>query len=223
MKRTIIPSLIAKNQKELDERFGKVKNVSDIFQLDVMDGKFVKNKSLMFDFKIPKGKRYEAHLMMKNPKKWIEKNYRNIDTIIFHAESLKKTKDVYDLIDFIKSKENKVGIAVKPKTSVKNISQFLGFVDLALVLAVNPGSYGNKFLPTTLNKIREIRKINPELDVEVDGGINDKTISRVSVAGANRFVVGSYFQKSENIKKAFDELNRRIKAKNNEKSHAPGN
>ena len=67
MKPRIIPALIAKSQKEFDERFSKIKNLSNTFHLDVMDGKFVKNRSLMFNFKLPKNKKYVAHLMIKNP------------------------------------------------------------------------------------------------------------------------------------------------------------
>ena len=73
MKKTIVASIIAKSQKELNERIKKVNSLNRI-QLDIMDGKFVKNKSLMFDFKVPKGKKYEAHLMVSNPLAWIKKN-----------------------------------------------------------------------------------------------------------------------------------------------------
>jgi ribulose-phosphate 3-epimerase len=122
------------------------------------------------------------------------------------VETLRKAKEVYDLIDFIKSKKKKVGIAINPKTQVKKISQFLDFVDLVLVMTVNPGNYGSKFLPKMLNKIKEIRKLNKNIEIEVDGGMNDKTIGKAAKAGANRFVVGSYLQKSENVNKAMKGL-----------------
>ena len=91
----IIPSLIATSQKELDKRFNKVKKHFKIFHLDIMDGKFVKNKSLFFDFKLPRGKlKYRAHLMVKNPKKWIKENWKKVDLIIFHIKSCKNDKEI---------------------------------------------------------------------------------------------------------------------------------
>ena len=108
MKKQIIPSLIAKNQKELDKIFDKVKPHSKVFQLDIMDEKFVKNKSLMFNFKLPKGKKYEAHLMVKNPKSWVSKNWKKADLIIFHIESLKSNSEVRDVIKLIKSKRKNI-------------------------------------------------------------------------------------------------------------------
>ena len=209
MKKEVIPSLIAKNQKELNERFSKIKSQFKIFQLDIMDGKFVKNKSLMFNFKLPKGKfKYEAHLMVKNPKVWIIKNWKKADTIIFHIES---TNDSKYLIKLIKSKKRKVGIAINPKTNVKKIIPFLNSIDMILIMTVTPGKYGSKFLPNVLKKVKEIRKLKPKLNIEVDGGINNKTIARAKKAGANRFILGSYLQKSKNVKKAKGKLIEYIK------------
>ena len=86
----VVPSLIANTQKELEKRFDKVKNYSKVFHLDIMDGKLVKNKSLFFDFILPKKRfKYEAHLMISNPLGWVKKNWKKSDLIIFHIESLK--------------------------------------------------------------------------------------------------------------------------------------
>jgi ribulose-phosphate 3-epimerase len=201
MKKIVIPSIIAKNQRELDERISKVP--SKIYQLDIMDGKFVKNKSLNFDFKVPRGKKYEAHLMVENPRFWIAKNLKDANTIIFHLESVKNPEGI---IKLIKSRKRKVGIAINPNTPVKNIKPFLKKINMVLIMTVNPGKYGSKFLPKTVRKISEIRKLNRKIDVEVDGGIDNKTIIVSSKAGANQFVVGSYLQKNKNPKKALAEL-----------------
>lgn len=201
MKRVVIPSIIAKNQNELDERISKVE--SSIYQLDFMDGKFVQKKSLMFEFNIPKSKKYEAHLMILNPKLWIEKNWEKVDTIILHFES---SKNPEELIKLIKSKKRKVGIAINPKTSVKKIEPFLSKIDMVLVMTVNPGKYGAKFLSKMLIKIKELRKLKPKLNIEVDGGINDKNIHKAFKSGANSFVVGSYLQNSKNPKESLEKL-----------------
>ena len=211
MKTAIIPSLIATNQKELDKRFDKVKSYSEVFQLDIMDGKFVKNKSLMFNFKLPKGKKYEAHLMVENPKRWISKNWKKTDLIIFHIESLKSNSEIREIIKLIKSKRRKIGIALNPMTKVKKIIPYINSINMILVMTVTPGRYGSKFLPNTLKKVKEIGKLKPKLNIEVDGGINGKTISKTKKAGATSFIVGSYLQKSKDVKISFKFLKDKLK------------
>ena len=209
----IIPSLIAKSQKELEKRFDRVKNCSKVFHLDIMDGKFVKNKSLSFDFKLPKKQfKYEAHLMIKKPEKWIKKNWKKSNLIIFHVESLKNEAEVKNLIKLIKSKRKKVGISINPKTKIKKIINYLNLIDRVLVMTVVPGRYGAKFLPDVLKKVKEIKKLKPKLNVEIDGSVNLKTINRASNSGANLFVVGSFLQESKNPKKAIGNLKKRIRA-----------
>jgi len=211
--RKVIPSLIAKSQKELEKRFDRIKNYSKIFHLDIMDGKFVKNKSLFFDFILPKKRfKYEAHLMIKKPEKWIKKNWKKSNLIIFHIESLKNEAEVKNLIKLIKSKRKKVGICINPKTKIKKIINYLNLIDRISVMTVNPGRYGGKFLPDTLKKVKDIRKLKPKLDIEIDGSVNLKTINRASDSGANSFVVGSFLQKSKNPKKAIEDLKKRIRA-----------
>ena len=207
MKKYIIPSIIAKNQKELVKIINKVKNHSSLLQLDVMDGRFVKNQSINFEFKLPKTKcKYEAHLMVKNPHPWIEKYAKNVNMILFHIEPIRDKKEIKEIIKQIKKKKKKVGIAINPKTRIKTIKPYLKDVDQVLIMTVNPGKYGAKFLPATLKKVRELRKLKPNLQIEVDGSINDKTIKAASEAGANKFISGSYLQKSRNIKKAIGVL-----------------
>lgn len=211
MKKQIIPSLIAKTQKELEKRFNKVRNYSKVFHLDIMDGKFVRNKSLFFDFKLEKkGFKYEAHLMIKNPESWIKKNWKKSDLIIFHIESLKDEAEVKNLIKLIKSKKRKAGISINPKTKIKKIINYLNLIDRVLIMTVNPGRYGSKFLPDNLKKVKEIRKLKPKLNIEIDGSVNLKTINRASKSTASSFVVGSFLQKSKNPKKSIEDLKKRI-------------
>tara|TARA_Y100000310_G_C20174202_1_gene575088 strand:- start:37 stop:606 length:570 start_codon:yes stop_codon:yes gene_type:complete len=186
----ILPSIIANSQKEFDKRFEKVKSFSK-FHLDVMDGKFVKNKSLMFNFKLPKNKKFEAHLMVKNPKTWIKKHGRKVDNIIVHYESMKGV-----------SLSKKISLAINPKTSVNEIRPFLSKINKVLVMTVTPGKYGSKFLSSTLKKIKELKSKT----IEVDGGINPTTIKKAKKAGATQFVVGSYLQKSKDMKKSISKL-----------------
>jgi len=201
MKPEIIPSIIARGQRELDSRISKVSRHFEWLQLDVMDGKFVKNKSLMFDFKLPKTKcKYEAHLMMKNPLPWIEKNWGKVDTMIIHREVFEKKSELHEMIKIILSKDVKVGLAINPETKVNELEPFLDEIDLVLFMTVNPGHYGAAFLPKVLDKVKQLKlKHNFKGEIEVDGGINNKTIHATLRAGANRFVVGSYLQKAKNV------------------------
>lgn len=200
MKKEIIPSIIAKSQDELDERISKVRDDFSMLQLDVMDGEFVKNKSLDFDFELPKELKYEAHLMVRNIISWIEKHGTEVDRIIFHFEAA--GKDVDKIIKLIRDKKKNVGIAINPLTEISEIKPYLELVDMVLVMTVNPEGYGGKFLPLTLKKVESLRKLKPGLNIEVDGGINDETIALASVAGANMFISGSYLQESKNIKRS---------------------
>ncbi len=206
MKKFVIPAIIAKNQEELDLGIKKVQNFSKIIQLDFMDGVFVPNHSIDFDFKIPKiDCFFEAHLMLKNPLDWIVKNFSKVDMILTHYEALSNPQKV---IDFVRNEGKKIGFVLNPETSVDELFDYLDQLDQILIMTVNPGFYGSLFLPEIVNKISELREIAPKLDIEVDGGITDKTIDIVDEAGANMFVSGSYILKSKNIKQAFDRLNK---------------
>lgn len=204
MKNAVIPAIIAKSQEELDIRINKVKNYLSVLQLDIMDGKFVPTHSLDFDFKLPETNcRYEAHLMVDEPEEWIKKNWKIVDVILVHIESCTGPERA---IELVKSIGERIGFVLNPKTSVEKIKPYLDRIDQVLVMTVDPGFYGSKFLPETLEKVKELRKLKPDLDIEVDGGISADTIKGVYEAGANLFVCGSYLQKSQDVKKAIETL-----------------
>jgi ribulose-phosphate 3-epimerase len=208
MKKVIIPSVIAKTQRELDDIFSKIKDNARLLQLDIMDTIFVPNTSLDFDFWLPQGEyQFEAHLMIESPEKWIEKNWKKVDTIIAHYEAVKNPERI---IESLRSKKRKIGFALNPETDVDQIKDYLDEIDQVLIMTVHPGFYGSKFLSETLVKVRKLRELKPELDIEVDGGINLETIEKVDEAGANMFVSGSYLINSENIQERIDILRNKI-------------
>ena len=125
-----IPSIIAKNQAEYLERFNKISSCFEMVQLDIMDNKFVNNKSLMFDFPTLKSKKYEAHLMINNPLLWAKKNYMKVDILIAHVESFKNKKEIISFLNFVKLKKKKVGLALNSKTSINSIKFFIPKFDL---------------------------------------------------------------------------------------------
>jgi len=204
MNKKIVPAIIAKNQNELNEKLLKVKKYVDLVQLDVMDNKFVPNTSLFFDFSLPKSKKkFEAHLMVQDPEDWIERYGNKVDTILVHYESC---DNPIKIIEQVKTFGEKIGFVLNPETPISKITDFLKDIDQVLIMTVNPGFYGSPFLPEMLEKISELRKLKPKLDIEVDGGITDKTISLVDKAGANIFVSGSYIVKSEHVEEAINTL-----------------
>jgi len=210
MKKEIIPAIIAKNQEEFTKNILKVKDYVQIIQLDFMDGKFVPNNSIDFEFELPETKcKFEAHLMIKDPLDWVKNNLEKVDTILVHFESCDNHKEI---IDFVKSKNKRIGIVLNPETSVSRIEKYLDEIDQVLIMTVNPGFYGSPFLPNTVEKVSKLRKLKPDLDIEVDGGITDKTIELADKAGTNLFVSGSFIIKSDDVSKAVKTLEDKIKS-----------
>lgn len=199
-----MPAIIAENQSELEERILKVKDHVELIQLDFMDGQFVPTKSIDFDFSLPETDcEVEAHLMVSNPEEWVEKHYMKVDMVLAHFESCKNPKKV---IDLVRKKGKRVGFVLNPDTQVSEIEEYLDMLDQVLIMTVNPGFYGSPFLPEMLDKISELRSKAPDLDIEVDGGVNDKTVGLVSKAGANMFASGSYIVKSNDVGNAVGTL-----------------
>ena len=208
LKKKIIPAIIAKSQQELEDKINKVKEYVEIIQLDIMDGKFVPNNSIDFDFELPKADCiFEAHLMIKNPEEWIKKHINKVDMVLVHIESCKKPKK---LVDLVKENGKHVGFVLNPETQLSTIMGLIDDIDQVLIMTVNPGFYGSPFLPEMLDKIKKLREFKPDLNIEVDGGITDKTIHLVDKAGANMFVSGSYIVKSGDVKQAIASLKKLI-------------
>lgn len=204
MKTEIIPALIAKTQEELDESVNKVKDYVKYLQLDVMDGQFVPNHSLDFKFELPENSCIcEVHLMVAEPKEWIDKLWDIAELFLIHFES---TDNIEEITDYVKQKGKKAGIVINPGTAVEEIEKYLDKIDQVLVMTVNPGAYGSKFLPETLEKVKKLRELKPNLNIEVDGSINADTIKQAADAGANLFVSGSFIMKSEDPEKAVQTL-----------------
>jgi ribulose-phosphate 3-epimerase len=210
MNTLVVPAIITDSQKELDQMLikviGKVKRV----QLDIMDGEFVPNTSLNFDFKLPEGIEYEAHLMIMDPLKWIRDNAYKVDIITTHFETL---QDIDSAIKYIKEQGVKINLAIIPKTPIESITPYLKKIDGLLVMTVDPGSYciNKEFNPEPLEKIRELRKVDQSIPIEVDGCMNPENVKLARESGANIFASGSYILKSENIDKALIELSNAAK------------
>lgn len=181
---------------------------ADYIHMDVMDGSFV--PQITFGAKMVESLRsdthliLDVHLMIENPKKHI-KDFAEAgaDIITFHAEAV---EDIEAAIDLIKSYGKKVGISIKPDTKVEKIEQFLGKIDMVLIMTVEPGYGGQEMIVETLKKVKKIRKMYPNLDIQVDGGINQDTINTAINAGADVIVAGSYIFSGEDMKSRIESL-----------------
>ena len=213
----ISPSLLGADFTKLNEEVKKVESVCSWLHLDVMDGVFVPNIS--FGIPVIKSLRketklfFDTHLMITKPIKYI-KDFVNAgaDLITFHLEACLDNEEVVNTITKIKENNVKVGISLKPNTSVETIFDLLinHNIDLVLIMSVEPGFGGQEFIPSSLDKIKKLKKFildnNLKTLIEVDGGINDKTAKEVINAGVDVLVSGSYLFKSNDFKKAVESL-----------------
>lgn len=203
-------SILSNTLKPLDIVKELDKTNADAIHLDIMDGKFVDNKTWTTS-EIIKLTKYsnlplDVHLMVNNPSKYIE-DYAMLNTnnITFHYEAV---KDVNKVINEIKDYGLKVGIAVNPDTDVKNIYDYLSNIDIVLIMSVYPGKSGQVFINETLDKIKELKDYivnnNFKTLISVDGGINDETGKLCKEAGADVLVSASYIH--NDIKNNIDKL-----------------
>ena len=203
LKIKIAPSILSADSKKLQKEINEIKSEADLIHVDVMDGKFVPPVTFKAEdikrikTKIP----LDVHLMVKHP---IKDDFINsfadagASIITIHEECKDNIKDAFKLI---KSNGIKAAISINPPTPLDKIKPYLDDVDMVLIMSVNPGYAGQKFIPGVLLKIKELRKLKPKMDIEIDGGINRETAGIAAKAGANVFVAGSaVFGQKDRIK-----------------------
>ncbi len=208
----VSPSILSSDFSNLgrDIRFME-KSGADWIHIDVMDGHFVPNltigapvvKSIRKVTEMP----FDVHLMIENPQKYV-KDFADAgaDIITFHYEAVKRN-EILDLAHYIKSFNIKAGLSIKPKTNPEEILQYLPYFDLILVMTVEPGFGGQKFIKECAEKIDLIKRFAPEnLIVQVDGGINSETARICTELGANSLVAGSYIFNSQDYAQAINSL-----------------
>ena len=199
--KTLSPSILAADLLNLGNEIKKIENSgSKYVHIDIMDGVFVPNIS--FGMPIISAVRkctdliLDVHLMIVQPNKYLQACIDcGADIITFHFEALQHD-EIIKACDFIHSKGKRVGISIKPGTSHTEVLPYLQYIDMVLVMTVEPGFGGQSFMHQMVDKIKAIRNINTDIDIEVDGGIKNETIKIVDEAGANIFVLGTGFFKS---------------------------
>lgn len=197
----IAPSILASNFKNLSEDIKKIEEVGDIVHLDIMDGHFVPNIS--FGFPILKAIReltnlpLDAHLMIEKPENYIDRFIEyGVDMISVHIEG---NYHIHRLIYSIKKRDKKAGVAINPGTNISFIYPIIKDVDFILIMSVNPGFAGQKFIEISIEKIMDIVKIKKEenlnFEIEVDGGLNFDIGVKLKKIGCDILVFGDFFFK----------------------------
>ena len=202
----ISPSILSSNNRI--ESIKKLNNTSsDYIHIDAMDGIFVPNTQMLIDEIIELEKHtnipLDVHLMVDNPIEYIKYlANKNIEYITIHLEI---EKNINEIIDEIKKLNYKVGISIKPNTQVNALIPYLDKIDLVLIMSVEPGFGGQKFIESTLDKAKEIRTLNKNIIIEMDGGIKDTNINNIK-EHIDIAVVGSYIINSNDYNEAINNL-----------------
>ncbi|HBF34920.1 TPA: ribulose-phosphate 3-epimerase [Candidatus Sumerlaeota bacterium] len=195
----LAPSILSANFANLESDLKRMMRAKCFWtHLDVMDGHFVPN--ITFGPPLVKSVRgvsprlfLDAHLMVSKPLDFVERFAdAGADLITFHAESV---ENMHTVISAIRGAGCKVGVSIKPKTPIRSIEAILGKVDLVLVMTVEPGFGGQELMPSALNKVRQLAQARQKNKwnylIQVDGGINIKTVGLATAAGANILVAGT--------------------------------
>lgn len=209
----IAPSILSADFSKLADEIKKVENAgADYIHIDVMDGSFVPNITIgspvVESLRKTTNLIYDVHLMVEHPENQIEAFAKaGADIITFHIET---TKHAHRIIQSIKSCGKRVGVALNPATPLVMLEEILTDIDMALLMTVNPGFGGQKFIESSLEKISILRHTIDDnefdVDIEVDGGINDKTAPLVIEAGADILVAGSYIYGAKDLNEAMKSI-----------------
>ena len=214
-------SLLKLNDEDLDNYLSRVNDIRKVYEnlnitihFDVMDNIFVPNSGIDIK-KIANVKEYnlyiDTHLMVENPKQYIDTAIRlGSNDVTIHYEIPEFEKWLKYLLEKKKSLNGnlKIGVSIKPNTNVDALEKYINDIDKILVMSVEPGFGGQKYMDIANDKIRRIKEKYANIFVQVDGGINDKTLNQPLEAGADSFVMGSYL--TDNI----EELSNRIEVIN---------
>lgn len=210
----IIPAILATSEDQYSSDVTKLSKsrvlMEDWVHIDFADNKFVQNHTIELEViqKFPINFRKEAHLMVVNPKEWVDRLIAaGFERIIFHIEC---EDNIEEVIDYIKQKGQDVGIALKDETGLEKLTDFVPKIDVIMLMGVRPGLQGQEFIPHSIEKMEDLKSKNWEVKAGIDGGVRDSNIKEIVKAGADFVIVGSYLLKGEldeNLERLWEVIN----------------
>ncbi len=209
----IVPAILATSEDEYKQKLAKIEECG-LFekgwvQIDLMDNKFVQNESIGPDIiaKYPTKLKLEAQLMVEYPENWIEELVKvPVQRIVFPIEDI---EGIEDRIQHIKNHQIEIGLSLNPQTDIEKLFPFVSTIEVVLVMSVNPGFGGQKFIPESIDKVRKLREKGWPIKIGVDGGINEEVVGDLIDAGADYLVIGSHLLEGnidENLEKIWQAL-----------------
>lgn len=218
----MIKVLPSSNPENEDNLIAYVKQLEDLgveyLHCDVMDGRFVENKCLSYEVleNVRNNTRIQldVHLMVQEPIKMV-KNFMKLrpNIITTHIEAYKNINQFKNVSNKLRKKDILVGVSLKPNTSVCDIVDILKYVDLILIMSVEPGKSGQEFIENSIKKIKDVKSLceGTDIIIEVDGGINLDNYKMIVSSGAEFLVIGNAFYKSENKKEFLISIDKHYK------------
>ena len=205
----IAPSILAADFDNLENEVSDVEKAgADYIHIDIMDGEFVNNETPGLEMLT---RTYETtsltldtHLMVEEPQNWLDDVVLS-NVVTFHIEAV-NIETAEKIIDYLHERDIKAGVAIKPDTSIEDIMPILEKIDVVLVMLVEPGFGGQKMILSCLEKAKTLRSLKPDMDIEVDGGVNLENVQLVKDAGANIIVAGTAIFKSNDRKFVIEEM-----------------
>lgn len=187
----VVPAILTNDPRALGTMVRQAETFTTYAQFDIMDGQFVPSQSITWKHLANLSMKldWEAHLMVLHPEDYLQGFHQvRAQKVLFHHEAASSPRKV---ISLARDLELKVGLAINPETTVSVILPLVDEVDSVLLLTVNPGFYGSKFIPEVMDKVAELRSARPDLEIGVDGGIKENNITQVARAGVDVIYVGS--------------------------------
>jgi ribulose-phosphate 3-epimerase len=187
----VVPAILTDNLSALKKMIRQAESFTNYVQMDIMDGQFVPSRSITWQHlaDLSMKLKWEAHLMVLHPEKYLPGFHQaGARKVLFHYEA---TSSPQKIIAQARDLGLGVGLAINPETVVSTILPLADKVDSILLMTVNPGFYGSKFIPEVMDKVAELRDARPEIEIGVDGGIKESNIAQIARAGVNAIYVGS--------------------------------
>ncbi|MBA7682859.1 Ribulose-phosphate 3-epimerase [subsurface metagenome] len=187
----MLPAILTDDPEALETMIRQVESFTTYAQIDIMDGQFVPSTSITWEHLVPLSIKFawEAHLMVIQPVNYLEGfKEAGAQSIIFHYEA---TPSPQEVIASARNLGLDVGLAINPETPVSAVARLTSQLDSILLLSVNPGFYGSKFIPEVVDKVAELRQACPNLRIGIDGGISERNIAEIARSGVDDICVGS--------------------------------